>query len=281
LPGAPGRPDPTAPDVTVVELVLSGAPIPYAAPRIDAVADVFFGSTEVRFEAPSPGLSVRYTLNGSEPTLAAPLATEPVRIWSTTTVTARTFDGKRAVGASAARTLTHAKPAPAAKVEGLVPGLVVLTDFGDRESVHDPRTVAFDAKTPEEVASLEKTLHERVVATLGLPEEDRARERVMLTFLGYVRVPADGLYELELESDDGSVLRVGDGFVLDNDGLHSAQKVRGRTALAAGWHPIRLDWFNRTGQTALALKMGPAGGPLHAIGAADLGHTDSSISSGD
>jgi hexosaminidase len=100
----------------------------------------------------------------------------------------------------------------------------------------------------------------------------------MLTFLGCVRVPADGVYTFALKSDDGAVLRIGDGIVIDNDGLHEAREVRGTVALAAGWHTIELDWFNRTGDAALRLLMARTGEPLAPIPAADLAHERLAVS---
>src|SRR5664279_5405530 len=35
--------------------------------------------------------------------------------------------------------------------------------------------------------------------------------------------------------------------VVENDGIHAATEQSGRIVLNAGMHPIRVDWFNRTG----------------------------------
>ncbi|RMG26991.1 MAG: hypothetical protein D6724_00700, partial [Armatimonadetes bacterium] len=48
-------------------------------------------------------------------------------------------------------------------------------------------------------------------------------------------------------------------LVVDNDGLHVAQTVTAPVALARGPHRIRVEWFNRTGDAALALAFAPLG----------------------
>jgi hypothetical protein len=55
------------------------------------------------------------------------------------------------------------------------------------------------------------------------------------------------VYAFTLTSDDGSRLYIGDTLVTDNDGLHGAEEKRGTIALAAGLHPVRVTYFNKTG----------------------------------
>lgn len=73
-------------------------------------------------------------------------------------------------------------------------------------------------------------------------------------FEGYLRAPADGLYTLELESDDGSRLRVGDRVVVNNNGVHGMVRASGTIALEQGDHPIRIDYFQATGAAGLIFR---------------------------
>ena len=61
--------------------------------------------------------------------------------------------------------------------------------------------------------------------------------------------------------------------MIDNDGLHIATEKTGTIALAAGLHPITIEWFNRTGDAALNVKIGRAGAALPPIDAATLLHS--------
>lgn len=62
---------------------------------------------------------------------------------------------------------------------------------------------------------------------------------------GALVVPADGLYRLALESDDGSRLLLHDQEVVRNDGLHGMIRAEGVVALRAGAHPLRVEFFER------------------------------------
>ena len=59
-------------------------------------------------------------------------------------------------------------------------------------------------------------------------------------------------------SDDGSALYIGDKRVVDNDGLHGMVERSGTIALEAGWHAIRVEFFERGGGAGLIVL---AGGP--------------------
>lgn len=62
-------------------------------------------------------------------------------------------------------------------------------------------------------------------------------------FTGYLYVPADGIYDFYTESDDGSVLMIGNEVVVDNDGSHGAIRATGKIALSKGYHSFILRYF--------------------------------------
>jgi len=80
------------------------------------------------------------------------------------------------------------------------------------------------------------------------------------SFTGLVQIPADGFYDFYTNSDDGSRLWIDDTLVVDNDGLHSAQDALGNRGLAAGWHRIRVDYFERWSDDHLAVTWRAPGG---------------------
>ena len=85
------------------------------------------------------------------------------------------------------------------------------------------------------------------------------------TFDGYINVPADGIYEFQLESDDGGVLSIGDEVVVDNDGMHTPQTLYGVVPLRKGLHPFRLRFFQAGGDLALTVRWGIKGTGLRRI----------------
>ncbi len=57
----------------------------------------------------------------------------------------------------------------------------------------------------------------------------------------------------------GSRLVIGDEVVIDHDGFHGATERAGAIALAAGFHPLSIDFFHAGGAKALHLTARRAG----------------------
>ncbi len=77
--------------------------------------------------------------------------------------------------------------------------------------------------------------------------------------VGTVRAHTNGEYRFRLGSDDGSRLYINDQIIVDNDGLHSMQYREGTVALEAGYHPLEILFFERTGSAGLHLEWRPPG----------------------
>jgi alpha-L-fucosidase len=248
-----------APDsiCSVVAVEIEGAPIVYSAPTIDAPTKIFVKEVDVTLAAKSKELGVRYTLDGSDPSEDSPEYTEPVRITKTTTLKARTFQGKKPVSATSSETFTKVVPDPAAKVDGLADGLSCEYAQGEWDKLPD-----FDALT-------KKTTSTAATITLGSRSKE---ERFGLRFRGYVVIPVDNAYTFALSSDDGSRLLVDGKLAIDNDGLHSSAEKRANLALAAGPHAIQVEYFNKTGQTELELRLALSGSTLVPVQASTLKH---------
>lgn len=84
-------------------------------------------------------------------------------------------------------------------------------------------------------------------------------ELVASLFLGWLEVPSNGIWRLFTDSDDGSRLWIGDSLVVDNDGLHGMLERSGEIALAAGRHPVRVEFFENFGGAGLIVRwQGPS-----------------------
>ncbi|WP_430810334.1 MULTISPECIES: PA14 domain-containing protein [unclassified Carboxylicivirga] len=67
---------------------------------------------------------------------------------------------------------------------------------------------------------------------------------------GWLKIPQTGNYRFYLRSDDGSQLLIDDQLLIDNDGGHSARTRENEIALEAGFHKIKVLYFeNYMGQT--------------------------------
>jgi hypothetical protein len=58
-----------------------------------------------------------------------------------------------------------------------------------------------------------------------------------------VWIETPGMYEWALTSDDGSRLYIDERQVIDNDGVHAAQREQNRVELKTGWHDLHVPYY--------------------------------------
>ena len=78
-------------------------------------------------------------------------------------------------------------------------------------------------------------------------------DRYALTYEGYLEFPKAGLFRLSLLSDDGSRMFLNNRMIIDNDFNHPAQELSRLVRVSAGLHPIRIEYFENTGDSELSL----------------------------
>ncbi|MEZ6126918.1 MAG: LamG-like jellyroll fold domain-containing protein [Planctomycetaceae bacterium] len=71
---------------------------------------------------------------------------------------------------------------------------------------------------------------------------------------GRVRIDSPGNVTFFLNSDDGSRLYVDGRLVIENGGLHAMLEVSGQVNLTAGYHDIRVEYFENTGNAGAILS---------------------------
>lgn len=235
----PGQaPDPHA-SVVVVEI--QGDPLVYLAPRIKCFAPRFYDSREVELEASSPLLSLHYTLDGSEPQSGSPRYTKKIEIDRSCTIKVRAYHDGRPVSAIVEQEFERVPLQRAQRMEARAPtqGLILETYEGSWDQLPD-----FESLEPVSTARVK----------LVRPGLGKTRENVGHVLEGFLRVPENGLYTLSLESDDGSRLLLDGRPTIDNDGLHGMKAATAQVALEAGYHTLRIEHFNKTGEANLRLR---------------------------
>ncbi len=98
-------------------------------------------------------------------------------------------------------------------------------------------------------------------------------------FDGYIQLPTDGFYDFYTNSDDGSRLWIDDTLAVDNDGLHGARDAVGNVGLAAGWHRIRVGFFERWSAEILSVSWKTPGGSRGPVPDASLAFDPTSMPS--
>ncbi|MGQ0627817.1 MAG: alpha-L-fucosidase [Phycisphaerales bacterium] len=228
----------------VVTLDLPGVPDVALPPFVEAPSAIFIDTLSVRIGSAQAGVDVRYTLDGSTPGPASPLAAPgtPVELRASAKVRARSFRGSRAISPLTDAEFQRVTARPAAPVAVRSPGLryEAFTTERDIQSVRELVTPVSRGITP----------------AFDLARRPRDRNFGM-RFTGFVTVPSDGVYRFFTTSDDGSTLHIGDTLVVDNDKPHSAEERSGVVALARGAHPITVTFFENWG--GYDLKVGWSG----------------------
>jgi len=224
----------TAPDKinSVIALDIKGKPDVTTPPSITADTDIFVDALEVSIKTDRERTELRYSIDGREPRADSPLVAGPVRITATTTVKSRAFRDGKAVSPVAAHEFRNVPVRGAVKVPDYPEGL---------------RYEAFEGR----IKSVKELAAMKPVATGRCKGFDitkrKAEHDFAFRYTGFVRIPATGVYRFFTSSDDGSALWIGDTLIVDNDKPHSLLENSGVVALAAGLHPIRVEYFENTG----------------------------------
>jgi len=224
---------------SVVVLDIHSRPEIAATPKIEAAFDEFIDQIEINITPLKAGFSLRYTLDGSDPTIDSPVAQIPVRLTETTKVTARSFRDGKAVSPASQKIFTKVTPRTAKSLENLQPGL----EFGYFEGTW---------KVLPNFKILEALKH-------GITPQFNLAPRLQdenfgMQFTGFIQIPEDGMYAFYTDSDDGSQLFIDEQLIVENDGLHGLKEIEGAIALAAGLHPIRVIFFQGSGGADLVVR---------------------------
>ena len=226
--------------------------------HVDAPEKLFIDRATVTLTSPTPGATIRYSIDGSEPGVTSAIYTAPLVLSRTATVKARAFApglDDRFV-ASATVTKTEARASVPVSAMSLSPGLSCRVYEGEWRKLPD-----FDALKATGTLTLKQV---RIPA-------DRPKGHFGLVCDGFLSVPAEALYTLSLRSRDASELRVDGERVILNDEIDFVSR-RAPLALKPGFHPIQLRWFQSEFMVGLELKMDAPGKPLEPVPADRLFH---------
>ena len=167
--------------------------------------------------------------------------------------------------AEAVVTIDVRTPLAADAPTGLVPGIVArYYELPPLELLPDFSTLA--PYLEEVVASVDFASTDGAFAGSGRADQ------VGAVFEGWLEVPEAGFWTLATSSDDGSRLFLGETLVVDNDGLHGMVTRSATVALEAGFHRVRLEFFENGGGAGLLFRWsGPSTG-TQSVPAARLFH---------
>jgi hypothetical protein len=219
---------------TVIILDVDGLPAVVKPPVLKASAPIFLEKVTVSITAVDNLSTIRYTLDGSEPSRQSLLYKEQLILTETTTVAARSFRDDKPVSKAARTAVRKVKPHPALDVTVTRPGLTYKYYEGIWDRVPD-------------FGNLE-VLKSGQISTINLSPKLK-KTFFGFTFNGYIKIPATEMYILSIASNDGSLLYLDDALLINNDEDHPLKEEQAFVALQAGWHAIKVAYF-QTGASA-------------------------------
>jgi len=220
----------------VVKLTLLGPLDITTPPDIIVFNDYFVDKTMIELRSDRPNVEIRFTGDGNDPVDTSFLYTEPLEVMGDVTVKARCFRNGKPVSGTSSKRLRMVFPLAPKSVENPQPGLRYQYYEGEWDSLPD-----FSKLTP---------VKEGIVPYFTFdPRTDQ--EHFGFSYQGYILIPKRNIYVFSTESDDGSRLYIGKRLIVDNDGLHGRQRKEGAIGLTAGFHPITVRYFEKTGSNDL------------------------------
>ncbi|GGZ26554.1 beta-N-acetylhexosaminidase [Echinicola pacifica] len=217
--------------------------INYRLPDLEGISDsnMFVEPVEWTVTAPVDFLDIRYTTDGTEPTLASMKFEQGIVVDSNQEFKLAAFGptGNRSdIYEVPFRKTSWAQPVKKSPAR-LTNGLHLFYHKGTYK-----QTALMDEHEADEV---------RHVNELQIPD-DLGNGSFGMEFRGFIEVPDKQIYNFILTSDDGSKLYIADQEIIDNDGFHPARELSGQVALEAGLHAFELDFIEGGGGYTLRLE---------------------------
>jgi alpha-L-fucosidase len=169
----------------------------------------------------------------------SPTVGENVKIKETTTISARCFRDGKAVSGTSKATFVKVQPRSSETLEKPINGINFAYFEGDWDSLPNFKNL--------------KPISEGTLSNYNFTPRKEV-EHFGFEYNGCIKIPTDGVYMFYTSSDDGSRLYIGSELVVDNDGLHGMSEKSGIVALAKGFHPIRVTFFEKTGSDDLKVS---------------------------
>ena len=218
-------------------------------------------SFELKLSSVLPNAEIRYTLDGTVPDKTSTLYSGPVKIEipidASLKVTAIAISKDGRISAPAIGNYTRQDPLPSVQIEdiGNAGGLNAQFFKQNFRTVSQLAEAAADASYRLDTPQIPSEVTE---AVFGLKID------------GIFVAKEAGIYEFELTSDDGSMLKMGNREVINHDGLHGPSAKNGQIALEQGNHPFRVLYFDAGGGYSLKLRVKEPNGSWRELSPSDF-----------
>ncbi|NQU54753.1 MAG: exo-alpha-sialidase [Bacteroidetes bacterium] len=209
----------------------------------DAITDPFIKSDnngKVELACNENNVQIRYTLDGRNPDETSAIYNEPFSVSRTTLLRMQANKPEK-------------------------PCSIIVSEYVGTDILQEPMEVTktvlpglnckyFEGKIAR-TSAIEKLKVKRsgVSPTLNI-EKSESIENFAFSFTGLIEIPKDGKYTFYLNSNDGSILKLDEYLLIENDGPHGDFEKEAPVALRKGFHSLEIKYFQNGGSKELKLS---------------------------
>ncbi|MDB5279430.1 MAG: alpha-L-fucosidase [Ferruginibacter sp.] len=204
--------------------------------------------------------SIRYTTDGSEPVATSALYTKPFVLDKSAEIKSAAFAEGMLPGPIVAKQATRYEWINATKLNVPKPGIAYQY---------------FELNGKIDLNSINVATPVKTGFTNEISDKVKLRkDKLALSFDGFIQVSKSGLYTFSTFSDDGSKLFIDGVEIVNNDGEHAAMEMFGKAALKSGFHSIKVTYFGNGDVNELKVNWQPPGGKNELIPGSVLFHQE-------
>jgi len=183
----------------------------------------------VEFEKPKEGWEIRYSDDGSDPTLNSKLYQKPFSVSKTTLIKARFFNKEK--NSTSLVTKAHFRIVKSNTPNGLNFSYYSIPENAEKLPDFSLLSPSLKGKTYE----------------ISLDHVKNTGEYFAVVYDGFIEIKTEGEYRFFTFSDDGSRIWIDEALVVDNDGSHGTKEVSGVKVLKPGKHLLKAAYFQGGG----------------------------------
>ncbi len=186
--------------------------------------------------------SIHYTTDGSEPSLSSPKMEELITLNGPAVLNAKSVSVRSNNNKTTTQHFIEGKPFKSKnKPRNVTSGGLNYSYYeGEWDKLPD-----FKKLKPVKTGVADKDFN-----LTKLPK----KTNFACTLEGYFEAKEDGYYAFGIASDDGSKFYINEKLILDNDGVHNSESFKSyMLPLEEGFHPIRLEYFQKDGDSSFML----------------------------
>ncbi len=204
---------------------------------------VFLRKQEVVLHKAMDEADIRYTTDGTDPDANSLLYTDTLTFDNDAVIKVKTVMKSGQASVALTIILDKQAPEPGLELDKPVQGLSYSIFKGSFKSTTELEILDADERGE--------------TSGFNFPKPER-KDSYGMIMAGHLKIEKSGVYRFYTKSDDGTVLKIEDKVVVNNDGWHAPTQKSGAVALGEGWHRIQLDFVQAGGAQFLeVLWSGP------------------------